>query len=134
MTRSRLFPRFRRDETGAVTVEAAIWLPFWIFMVVAVGDLAVVFNAQTRALEMAEDGLRLYAVGEIATPAEASTWIENRLDPISPNAKAETSVIFGLIHTEVVLPVRDINGFGILASLRNFDIRVNAQQVMEFGG
>lgn len=126
--------RFRRDETGAVTVEAVLWLPFFIFLVVAIADLAVIFHAQSRALEMAEDGIRLYSVGEIASPADTSTWIEGRIDPISPNASAVTSVVYGLIHTEVTLPVRDINGFGIFAALRDFDLRVNAQQVMEFGG
>lgn len=131
---SRLLKRARQDESGAVTVEAAIWLPFFIFMVVAIADVAVIFHSQSRALETAEDAIRRYAIGELESPAETSTLIETALVNISPNAAAFTSVIDGLIHTEVVIPVKDVNGFGILARLRDFDIRVNAQQVMEFEG
>ena len=129
-----LLSRFRRRQDGAVSVEAVIWLPFWIFMVVAVGDVAVIFHAQTRALEMAEDGIRLYSVGEIATAGDTSVWIENRLDRISPNASASTMVNYGLVRTEVTMPVADINGFGIFAALTNFDLKVYATQVMEFEG
>jgi len=130
----RLFRKHRQSEEGAVTVEAAIWLPFFILMTVAIGDVALIFHAQTRAHEVAEEGIRLYSTGGLASPADTSQWIVNAITNISPNATASTSVNFGLVNTEVSLPIADINGFGIFSALTNFTLRVNTQQVMEFAG
>lgn len=134
MTLSRMIRSFSRRSDGAVSIEAVLWLPFFIFLVVALGDVALLFHARARALEVMEDGVRLYSVGEIATPGETSQWIEARLQNISPNAEVFTSVYYGLINSDVHMPVADINGFGIFSTVRNFNVIVSTQQVREFAG
>ena len=51
-TRS-LFRRFRKEDDGAVTVAAVLWLPFFVVILTMVADLAMIFYGQARAQEVA---------------------------------------------------------------------------------
>lgn len=127
----RGFRRFRRED-GAVTVEAALWLPFFVILVTVVADAALIFYGQARTLQIAQDANRAYSTGILATQAEAQEYIKARMKGISDNAEAEMNWNDGLITTVVNVPTSDLVAVGMLTTLTSIDMRVRAQMVKEF--
>ena len=125
--------RFHKDANGAVTVEAAIWLPFFIFFLFGIAEIALVFHGQARALQVAQDANRSYTVGEFATADETAAWAKASMASFSGSVKASTVRSDGLITTKISVPAADFAGnIGIFSMLSDFDIVVTAQQVQEF--
>ncbi len=120
------------DEDGAVSVEAVLWLPFFVLMVTLLADVALVFYGQARALEVAQNVNRSYSVGDIATSEEAKTEITRELASMSPNAEAYVNYDKGLITTIVVVPTSDLDAVGLLTSLASVDMKIVSQMVKEF--
>ena len=128
---TRAIRRFS-DDDGAVSVEAVLWLPFFVLMVTLLADVALVFHGQARALEVAQNVNRAYSVGDIATPEEASEQLTAELASMSPNAEAYVNYEKGLITTIVVLPTSDLDAVGLFTSLASVDMSVVSQMVKEF--
>lgn len=127
------FVRFRRDESGAVTIEAVLWLPFFFALLVLIADVSFAFYAKAQAYRVIENGNRSYAA---ALPAQRSTtatanWIRTSLAGLSPTADVETRAMNGLVSTTVVLPSDDILMFDWLESFGGFEVTVRAQQYVE---
>lgn len=131
--RASLMSRFRRSEKGGVTVEAALWLPFFILFVIGIGELALVFYGQARVLEIAQDTNRGVSVGRFNSIDEAETWAVTALQPFSDEIVATTTLDKGVITTVVTISAGDLAGnIGIFSMLATFDLKVTAQQVWEF--
>ena len=92
---------FGCKESGSVTVEAALWIPFFVLFTLGIGQLGLIFYGQARMLEVAQDANRSLAVGEFSSDQEAEEWIEKTLASLSPDARAE-SAIDGRIITTIV--------------------------------
>jgi len=131
---SRAVTLFRRRETGSTSVEAALWVPFFILFTFGVGQLGLILYGQARVLRVAEEATRSLSVGEFATDLEAENWIRAQLAQVSNNVRADTFLDTNgaIIRTVVRVPARDLGGFGIFSSLTGFDIVVRAQQVWEY--
>ena len=130
----RTITHFGRRETGSTSVEAALWVPFFILFTFGVGQLGLILYGQARVLGIAEQATRSLAVGEFATDVEAEDWIRAQLAQVSNNVRADAFLDTNgaVIRTIVRVPARDLGGFGIFSSLTGFDIVVRAQQVWEF--
>lgn len=129
--KSSLVRRFRRED-GAVTVEAVIWIPFFVFCLTLIADAALIFYGQARALKVAQDANRALSVGTFTTYDATETYIENALVGMSPNATATTGSNDGLITTVITLPASDLAAVGFFTALTSFDMQVVAQMVQEF--
>jgi len=124
--------KFIHSDDGAVTVEAALWLPFILFFFIGIGELALIYHGQTRTLEVAQDATRLISIGELMTETESSDYISAQLANFTSNATSTNQVDKGLITTVVSVPASDFAPFGFFTSLANFNVTVVAQQVVEF--
>ncbi len=129
---ARLTRRFQEDETGAVTVAAVLWVPFFVFVLTMVFDIAMIFYGQARAQEIAEDVNRSLSVGEISSYNDAETLALASLHNLSPNATAETTSEDFMIRTVVRLPTSDLARVGFFSSLTQFEVTAVAQMVQEF--
>lgn len=123
--------RFRRED-GAVTVEAVLWVPFFVICMTMIADAALIFFGQARALQVAQDANRALSVGTLASPDEAQTYIQDTLAKMSPNASAQTVSTDGILTTVVSLPASDLAAVGFFTSLTSFQMQVVAQMVQEF--
>ena len=123
--------RFRRED-GAVTVEAVLWVPFFVIVLTMVADAALIFFGQARALQVAQDVNRALSVGTLASTDDAKTYIENTLATMSPNATSQTVTNDGIVTTVVSLPASDLAAVGFFTSLTSFQMQVVAQMVQEF--
>ncbi len=122
--------RFLRSEAGGVTVEAAIWLPFWILFLFGLAQTAFIFHGQARALDVAQEATRAYAVGEYTSEAEVKTFVQANLASLSKRVTVASTTSGGIITTTVTMPALDF-GIGIFRSLGNFDLTVTSQRVKE---
>ena len=127
---ARALRRFR-GEDGTVSVEAVLWIPFFVFCLTLVADGALIFYGQARALEVTEDANRAFSIGEV-TREEAVEQIEARLSTISPNASAHINTEDGLITTIVTIPTSDLDAVGFVTSLASINMQVVSQMVQEF--
>lgn len=125
------FRRFRRED-GAVTVDAVLWIPFFVICLTMVADAALIFYGQARALQVAQDANRAYSVGTLASSDDTETYIEGTLSRISPNASAQTVSNDGILTTVVSIPASDLAAVGFFTSLTTFEMQVVAQMVQEF--
>lgn len=133
-TRSNLRNRtgFRQAEAGSVTVEAAIWLPFWILFTFGIGEVALLFYGQARTLDVAQDVIRSYSVGDI-TADEVSERIKAALSQVSADVDVQFALVDGNATATVTVPARDLaGGIGYFSALSSFDVTIVAQQAREF--
>lgn len=124
--------RFGRRESGAVTVEAALWIPFFLLFTFGIGQLGLIFYGQARMLEVAQNANRSLSVGEFTSEEEAEAWIETSLARLSPDARADATVDGRIITTSVRAPAGQLGGIIIFTPLTGFEVEVVAQQVMEY--
>ena len=128
---TRLADLFRRED-GNVTIEAVLWVPFFVVCLTLITDAALIFYGQARATQVAQDGNRAFSVGDLTTTDDTQAYIEERLAQLSPNATARTFRDKGLITTVVTVPTGDLDAVGLFTSLTSIDMQVVAQMVQEF--
>ena len=126
----QMINRFRRED-GNATVEAALWVPFFVILLTLITDGALIFYGQARAQQVAQDGNRAFSIGDLTSSEATETYIEQRLNDLSPNAVADTVAYRGLITTVVTLPTGDLDAIGFFSALTSVDMRVVSQMVKE---
>lgn len=67
----------RADESGSVSVEFALWVPFLVAFLVFIVDVSSLMHIQTVMYDAARDAARQVATGK-ATTAEAETTAKAR--------------------------------------------------------
>lgn len=122
-----------RDEEGAMTIEAALWLPFFVILLTLIADIALIFHGQARALRIVQDANRMFSTGFYASADETAKVIEERMaaENLSRNAIALTELDGGIITSVVQVPTGDLDAIGFFTSLASIDMQISSQQVME---
>lgn len=123
---------FKHCENGTATAEAVLWLPLFLGAFMLIVDVSMIFNGQTSALRVVQDANRNYSIGRLTTPAELSTYIQNALTNISPNATVTTSESAGSVITSVLMPSSDLVLTGWFDMLGTTNVSVQAEHVIEF--
>lgn len=123
--------RFLRDEGGAATIEAVIWVPLFVFLFAIVADLSMMFGAKAEVLRIVQDANRSLSVGKFFTTAEAEQFVEARIGQLSPNADVTTTVNNGVILTTVDMPASDLTATGFIDGIANLTIRVRSHYLSE---
>ncbi|WP_114966227.1 TadE/TadG family type IV pilus assembly protein [Alkalilacustris brevis] len=128
----KILKRHYRDEDAAVTVEAVLWLPVFIFFFALIVDATMIMSGQAQALRVVQDANRGVSVGLYQSREEAESFVKASLSRLSPNAEVSTTVSHGIIVTNVVMPSSDLVASGLLNNFTSLDIRVGAQHLAEF--
>ena len=124
---------FVGQEAGNATVEAALWLPFFIVALMAAGQVALIFFGQSVALAAAQGGARAYSVGDVLTEAGVVNYVQTELSGITSNASVDVAVSADLITTLVTVPASDFGGpLKFVTQFANLNVQVYAQQRKEF--
>jgi Flp pilus assembly protein TadG len=127
------FRRFRRADDGAVSVEAMLWMPFFLLLMFGIGEVAFVFHGQARSLQVAQEANRGYAVGRFSSTTEAAAWAASAMSNYSDEIIATTRVDNNLmVITTISIPAKDFAGnIGIFSMFKRVRINVTAEQVVE---
>lgn len=113
------------------TIEAVMWLPVFYFLFCAVVDVSFVFHRQAEAYRVVQDANRQFSVGRLADEAATQTWIEANVAHVSAGAAATTSIHEGVILTQLVMPIEDLDATGLFGWLADYDVVVSAKHFLE---
>ena len=135
--RSGLGRAFVRNEEGSTTVEAVLWMPFFVALLALIVDASMLFNSQAQMLRFVQDANRAFSTGQLESTEQVSEILQSRLSPLSDsiavNSTVDTvTVPSGIIRTTVSMPAADLNSIGLITALMNFNLSVTAQHYVEF--
>lgn len=130
-SRNGTWCRFLRREDGAATIEAVLWLPFFIMLFGLLADVSMVFYNQSRLLRIVQDANRNMAVGRLTDVQETEDFVEAVAQSVSTRVIATSSVTAGLLTTTATVPIQDLDLFGVAGVFRNVNMTVRAEQLME---
>lgn len=124
--------RFAGDESGTVTVEAVIWLPFLFVLLALITDISLAFFSKAEAFRAIQNGNRLYSINRLDDEAEVETWVESVFSATAPSAVATTvtNADRTLVATQVAYPVQSILLFTNVPD--SWMIRVQSQHYVEW--
>lgn len=125
--------RFAKEQEGSVTMEAALWFPVILAMMIFVADAAMIMMNQTRISRIVQDGNRAFAVGLIRTCPDLVTWLETNARTIAPSATAvcDTSSILGVSIARVNVPTNELDLSGATGLIGNRVIGIEVNHVLE---
>ena len=129
--------RFVRDDQGSATVEAALWIPFFMLLLALIADASFLFHRQAQMLRAVQDVNRAFSTGQIASAETVRDILVAQYAPLSQQVTAESfvdtaTIPSGIIRTSLSIPARDVNSIGLIASLSNLTLTVTSQQYREF--
>ncbi len=123
---------FRKSETGNATIEAVLWIPFFVFLLMTVAQLGMLFYGQSMTLSLAQEATRAYSVGELATGAEVENYITSRMANVSDGLAISSTVQGATITTVVKIPAGYFGGpLSLFTDFSGLEIAVVAQQTKE---
>lgn len=127
----RLRP-WMRGEDGSVSVEAALWLPIFMGLILLITNTSLVFYGQSQAMRVVQDANRAFSTGRLATEAEVQAFVVERLAPLTAQPIVETVVHQGVIYTTAQLPVEDLAHIGTLNMFSGYHVNVASQFFVEY--
>jgi Flp pilus assembly protein TadG len=123
--------RFFRGTAGSMTVEAVLWVPFFMAVLSIITDAAVLYGGESRALRVIQDGNRAFAVGRFADATATETYIAGEVHGFAPTATVTTTVVDGVITSVVSMPASDLVVFGLIPGLSGISVVVQMKQFQE---
>ncbi len=67
-----------RDERGSATIEFVLWVPVFVFLLVATTDATILYLHHTEMWNVSRDVARRVAVGDM-TESEAANVVQNEM-------------------------------------------------------
>lgn len=133
MTRFSANGTYLSDETGAATIEAVLWLPFFIIIFGLITDASLLFNTQSMLTRVVQDANRNYSIGLLKSEAETEDYILARVGAAKgdPDTSVVTTYAYGVIRTKLVVPAGAYMAIGLFDALTNLRLTVTSEQVME---
>ena len=119
------------DEDGSATIEAVLWLPFFILLFIMIADAAMIFANQSRIHRMVQDGNRNYVVGALANCDALETWLEDVTQKLAPSASATCSIASNVVTSTVSIPSGELDLSGATGVFGGITIEVQAQHLLE---
>lgn len=125
------FFRFARKEDGAATIEAVLWLPFYIMLFGLLADVSMVFHGQSKLLRIVQDANRNMSIGRLQTADEVINFVQTRAGAFATPTSVSNTVVAGLITTSITVPVRDLDLFGVAGVFKSAEMTVRSEHLME---
>jgi len=125
--------RFLSDEAGAATIEAVLWLPFFIIVFGLITDASLLFNTQSMLTRVVQDANRAYSIGLLKDETETQNYILARVGAAQgdPDTTVVTTYAYGVIRTKLVVPAGAYMAIGLFDALTQLRLTVTSEQVME---
>lgn len=132
MLRKMRWPsRFLRSENGNATIEAVLWIPVLTAAFALIADTSLIFGSESQVLRIVQDANREMSIGRLLTVAAVQAQVKSKISNISPNAIVTTTLVDGLISTQVSIPLSDITATGLVRAFTNVSVTVSAEHLSE---
>ena len=122
---------FASARGGAVTADAVIWIPVFIFILFLVTEVSMAFAGETAITHVIDDANRLYAVGYFQTAAETEAYIRGKLPQLSPTMTVAITETNKVIQTAVTVPLLSITNMNIIQQFSGITLTVSGEQLSE---
>jgi Flp pilus assembly protein TadG len=123
--------RKARDESGAATIEAILWLPMFFYILALSVDVTMVFHSYSRIIRAVEDVNRGLSVGRIKTIDEGKQRIKNDLVNYK-GVQTDIKIIDNVVVTNVSVPVTSLAFLGAVRPMMDKNVMVRTQQYVEY--
>jgi Flp pilus assembly protein TadG len=123
---------FSKNEDGNATIEAVLWIPTFVAVLLLVVDVSMIFNGQARLFRLVQDTNRALSVGRLHSADEAEAKIVDALEGTTSNAAVTTTITDGVITTVLTVPARDLDIVGYFSALRTAGVTVTSQHFVEY--
>ncbi len=122
--------RFARNEDGAATIEAVLWLPFYLMLFGLLADVSMVFHGQSKLLRIVQDANRNMSIGRLDS-AQTIDFIRTRAGEFATPTDISNSEVAGLITTSITVPMRDLDLFGVAGVFGSAEMTVRSSHLTE---
>ena len=118
------FRRFLRRDSGNMSVEAVLWLPMFMLLMIVIVDATMVFSRRAQAIRIVQDTNRGMSMYRLTTELEAQDFLLSRIQQFSPTAQASTvyDPTTGLIRTALAMPLHEIDAMGFFDLFPQFQM------------
>lgn len=125
--------KFLSDDSGSITIESILWLPFYAIFMILIINVSMMFNGKTQVQRTLQDINRLASSGYYTSEEEVEDRIRLLLGHISPNLEVEATINteYGVIGAVAHLPASDLIIIGKFPESAHFDIKVGAWHMIE---
>ena len=124
-------------DDGSATVEAVLWIPFFMLLLALIADASFLFHRQAQMLRAVQDANRAFSTGQLDSTDAVQAVLVAQYTSLSDDVRAvsvlDTDIVpGGIIRTSLSIPARDVNSIGLIASLSNLNLIVTTQHYREF--
>lgn len=114
---------FLECDRGSASMEAVIWIPVFLTMIISVTDVSFLFTTHTQMWHAARETARSMSLGEITTATQAQEYATARL-PGHATFTVSPQYDFDSNHVAVTIDVGygDASVFGIFENLLPLDM------------
>lgn len=134
-----MFNRFKpsgfvSSDSGAVTLETVIWIPFVFLLTIAIADTLLVYATHASAQLVLEDTTRLLVVGAIPDCAGLEIQIDKMMQATVPSAQSNCvyDPLTGEATVSMLLPANDMGIGAIAGFIDNFDLVASTTRTLEY--
>jgi Flp pilus assembly protein TadG len=128
----KLLRRLRSDESGSATIEAIIWIPIFVWVLVVIVNASVVLYQKNEAYRIVQNANRVLSTGYMKTEAETEAFIQDRLAGIAPEAVVTTRIVDGIVTSDVSYTLDTLFMPHVVRDLMNLNVSITAQHFMEY--
>lgn len=121
-----------KSEKGSTSVEAAIWMPIYMGIILVIANTSLVFAGQSHAMRVLHDGNRAFSIGRLTTEEEIEAFISERLAHLTDDPLVDTVLHDGVVYSTVQMPVQDLARIGHLSMFSEYRITVASQMFVEY--
>lgn len=122
---------FATDRNGAVTADAVIWIPVFIFILFLISEVSMAFAGETAITHVIDDANRLYAVGYFQSAAETEAYIRDKLPQLSSTMTVSITETNKIINTAVTVPLLSITHLNVIQQFSGITLTVSGEQLSE---
>lgn len=105
--------RFVRDESGAVTLEFTVLVPFFLMLMVFFADSTVIYLTHTEMFNAAREISRRASTGEIQDQNQAATYADSKLSLGARTYYVDVDFANDDKTVRIAIPLRDAAIFGV---------------------
>lgn len=128
--KSRGFKRFRKAETGAVSVEFVLWVPVFILILAITVDASILFKTQANMWTVARDVGRQMSTG-LYSNTQATTYAQEQFAAWGISGSVNVSQTNDNVSVTVSVPVSAVVPFNIVGAFTDGNIVASVVQRKE---
>lgn len=125
--------RFLKRDTGSLSVEAVLWLPMFLILLIVIVDTSLVFSRRAQAIRIVEDANRGMSMYRLTSEAETTDYILSRVQQFSPTAQAGTVMdpTTRVIRSALAMPLHELDALGFFSLFPRQQIVIVAYHMRE---